>query len=94
MDGRARLIASLMSATFVGRHVELALLEAVCLKANSDDRPAAAFITGLPGSGKTRLVAELRSRQRANYRLSITGYPRPPRCQWLRRRICRELGKV
>jgi DNA-binding NarL/FixJ family response regulator len=84
-----------MSTAFVGRHVELALLEAVCLKANSDDRPAAAFITGLPGSGKTRLVAELRSRQRADYRLSITGYESATQVPMAAAaELLRELGKV
>ena len=54
-----------MSATFVGRRVELAVLESVCADAKSESRPVAALISGLPGSGKTRLLAELCSRQRA-----------------------------
>ncbi|MDQ6721152.1 MAG: LuxR C-terminal-related transcriptional regulator [Candidatus Dormibacteraeota bacterium] len=62
-----------MSASFVGRRVELAVLESVCSNAESGSRPAAALIFGLPGSGKTRLLAELRSRQRAT-QLSLAGY--------------------
>jgi predicted ATPase len=63
-----------MGASFVGRRSELDLLEAVCSSAKTDERPAAVLITGVPGSGKTRLVAELRNRQRATLQLIITGY--------------------
>ena len=63
-----------MGANFVGRQVELALLEAACAKAITDDRPAAALITGLPGSGKTRLLTEVRNRERSTHQLNITGY--------------------
>ncbi|TMF36171.1 MAG: hypothetical protein E6I30_04415, partial [Chloroflexi bacterium] len=63
-----------MSAGFVGRRVELALLDSVCSKANADNRPAAALISGVPGSGKSRLLAELRSRRRATHVLGVVGY--------------------
>src|SRR5438552_17301332 len=63
-----------MSAGFVGRRVELALLDSVCSKANADNRPAAALISGHPGSGKSRLLAELRSRRRATHVLGVVGY--------------------
>ena len=63
-----------MSSGFVGRRVELALLDSICARTNAESGPAAALISGLPGSGKTRLLAELRSRQRAAVKLSITGY--------------------
>jgi DNA-binding CsgD family transcriptional regulator len=63
-----------MASGFVGRGVELALLEGVCLRAQREGRPAAALVTGLPGSGKTRLLAELRSHQ-ARRPLSVVGYP-------------------
>ena len=62
-----------MSATFVGRGAELAVLESVCSSAKADTRPAAAVITGLPGSGKTSLLAEVSSRQRAT-QLRLAGY--------------------
>jgi DNA-binding CsgD family transcriptional regulator len=63
-----------MSATFVGRRVELAVLESVCSSAKAESEPAAAMITGLPGSGKTRLLAELSSRQRASTQLRVAGF--------------------
>src|SRR5256886_13543135 len=63
-----------MSSGFVGRRVELALLDSVCSKANADNRPAAALISGVPGSGKSRLLAELRSRRRATQVLGVEGY--------------------
>jgi len=66
-----------MASDFVGRGVELARLEAVCSRAKREGRPAAALITGLPGAGKTRLLAELRSRQQGQQdvtALSIVGY--------------------
>src|SRR2546430_9141439 len=63
-----------MSAAFVGRRVELALLDSVCSRANADNRPAAALISGVPGSGKSRLLAELRSRRRATNVLGLIGY--------------------
>ena len=63
-----------MASAFIGRGVELALLEAVCLRAQRESRPAAAVITGSPGSGKTRLLDELRSRHPAGRRLSVVGY--------------------
>jgi DNA-binding CsgD family transcriptional regulator len=62
-----------MSASFVGRRVEMALLESVCSNAKGQSRPAACMISGLPGSGKTRLQAELRSRQRAT-QLRLAAY--------------------
>lgn len=63
-----------MSADFVGRRAELALLDSVCSKAAAESKPAAALIHGLPGSGKTRLLEEVRSRQRAFQQLDLTGY--------------------
>ena len=63
-----------MAAPFVGREAELALLDAVCIRATREGRPAAALLTGPPGAGKTRLLSELRGRQKACVQLNIVGY--------------------
>src|SRR5712691_2046029 len=63
-----------MTWVFVGRADELARLEAGCSRASREARPTAALITGPPGSGKTRLLAELRGRQPASRLLSVVGY--------------------
>lgn len=63
-----------MAPVFVGRADELAQLEAVWSRASREARPTAALITGAPGSGKTRLLAELRGRQPASPLLSVVGY--------------------
>ena len=68
------MLALPMSATFVGRRVELAVLESVCSSAKAESKPAAAMITGLPGSGKTRLLAELSSRHRVSTQLRVAGF--------------------
>jgi DNA-binding CsgD family transcriptional regulator len=47
-----------MSVPFVGREGELAALGAIAGKARRDRGPAAALVSGDPGSGKTRLLAE------------------------------------
>ena len=47
-----------MSAPFVGRRVELAELAALLRQPIRQRAPVAALITGQPGSGKTRLLAE------------------------------------
>jgi hypothetical protein len=84
-----------MSAGFVGRRVELALLDSVCSRTNAESSPAAALISGLPGSGKTRLLAELRSRQRATVKLGITGYESAIEVPLAAAAdLLRELGKV
>ena len=85
----------MISTTFVGRRVEVALLEAVCSKAKAESRPAAAVVSGLPGSGKTRLLAELRSRQHATPQLIVTGYESGARVPLAAAAdLLRELGKV
>ena len=63
-----------MAPAFVGREAELALLDDIYLRAKREDRPAAALITGLPGSGKTRLLAEFRLRRGASRQLNVGGY--------------------
>jgi len=84
-----------MSAAFVGRRVELALLDSVCSRANADNRPAAALISGVPGSGKSRLLAELRSRRRATHVLGVVGYESAFQVPLgAAANLLRELGKV
>ena len=63
-----------MAPAFVGRDAELALLDDIYLRAKREERPAAALMTGLPGSGKTRLLAEFRRRQGASPQLNVGGY--------------------
>src|ERR1700716_4027564 len=84
-----------MSAGFGGGRVELAVLESAGSKAESESRPAAVLISGLPGSGKTRLLAELRSRQRASHQLSIMGFEAGTHVPLAAAaEVLRELGKV
>jgi DNA-binding CsgD family transcriptional regulator len=84
-----------MSAGFVGRQVELAELESVCSHAKAESGPAAALIWGPPGSGKTRLLAELRSRQSASLQLNIAGYESGTQVPLAAAAgMLRELGKV
>src|SRR5467141_4092228 len=84
-----------MRSGFVGRRVELALLDSVCSKANADNRPAAALISGVPGSGKSRLLAELRSRRRATHVLTVVGYESAFQVPLgAAANLLRELGKV
>src|SRR5881296_828523 len=64
-----------MSSTrFVGRRVELGLLESVCSKAKADEMPAAAVVSGPPGSGKSRLLSELGRRNPSARQLRVTGF--------------------
>ena len=48
-----------MSAPFVGRRHELATLTGLVRRAMRERTPAAALVSGDPGSGKTRLLAEV-----------------------------------
>jgi DNA-binding CsgD family transcriptional regulator len=64
-----------MSSTrFVGRQVELGLLESVCSKAKADEMPAAAVVSGPPGSGKSRLLSELGRRNLSARQLRVAGF--------------------
>ena len=62
-----------MVPTFVGRTMELGVLEAVA-RLDVEDRVAAALVTGDPGSGKTRLLAEVSARSQAGNRFRVVGY--------------------
>src|SRR3990170_4968119 len=62
-----------MVSAFVGRDAELTKLELLC-QASSRGRAGAGLVVGDPGSGKTRLLAELRGRMGAVRSLEIRGY--------------------
>jgi len=84
-----------MSASFVGRRIELALLESVCLNAKAEGMPGAALITGPPGSGKTRLLSEFGNRQRTFRQLRVAGYEAGTQVPLAAAAdLLRELGKV
>ena len=70
----------LTSSTFVGRAAELAVLEAALERAAAG-RPAAVFVAGESGIGKTRLLAELEARAGAREARILRGH-------------CLELGGV
>ena len=61
------------TAAFVGRADELALLAAVVLR-GTRGAPAAALVTGDPGSGKIRLLAEAVSRAGVERSFRVVGY--------------------
>src|SRR5438309_11565181 len=64
-----------MSSTrFVGRQVELGLLDSVCSKAKADEMPAAAVVSGPPGWGKSRLLSELGRRNPSVRQLRVGGF--------------------
>jgi len=58
----------------VGRQVELGLLDSVCSKAKADEMPAAAVVSGPPGSGKSRLLSELGRRNPSVRQLRVGGF--------------------
>ncbi len=63
-----------MSAPFVGRQRELDELAALIRRSSHDRAPAAALVTGEPGSGKTRLLAEILARPRAQRLVRVVGF--------------------
>ena len=63
-----------MSSTFVGRRAELGRLASVCSKSITEELPAAALVSGPPGSGKSRLLSELVVRQPSLRRLRVAGF--------------------
>jgi DNA-binding CsgD family transcriptional regulator/tetratricopeptide (TPR) repeat protein len=63
-----------MSAPFVGREQELAALGAIATKARRDRAPAAALVSGDPGSGKTRLLAEVLVRIQGSQSIRLNGF--------------------
>ena len=71
---RDRLLPLGAVANFVGRATELATLGEMARGALAEGRPVAAFIYGDPGSGKSRLLAEVSARMDFDHRLAIHGY--------------------
>jgi DNA-binding CsgD family transcriptional regulator len=63
-----------MGTSFVGRRVELALLENACSNAKADEMPAAAVVSGPAGSGKSRLLTELGVRHPSIRQLRVAGF--------------------
>jgi DNA-binding CsgD family transcriptional regulator len=63
-----------MHSSFLGRDAEMAMLHSLSVDARRDSVPAAAFVVGDPGSGKSRLLGEARSRSAIGRRIRITGY--------------------
>ena len=63
-----------MHAPFVGRQRELDLLAAVMHRARQDRAPAAALISGEPGSGKSRLLGETIERASPARHIRVTGF--------------------
>jgi predicted ATPase len=63
-----------MSAPFVGRGPELDALLALVPRTPRDRAPAAALVTGEPGSGKTRLLAEALQRSRPARTIRVGGF--------------------
>ena len=70
--GRGQLTQRVTSPEFVGRERELAGLSTAFERA-ADGRPAVALVAGESGVGKTRLVAELAARARAQGGRVLTG---------------------
>lgn len=63
-----------MSVPFVGRERELAALGALTGRARRDRAPAAALVSGDPGSGKTRLLAEVMVRVQGSPSIRLSGF--------------------
>jgi DNA-binding CsgD family transcriptional regulator len=63
-----------MTAPFVGRHEELRALGALIGAAQRAGTPAAALVTGEPGSGKTRLLGEVLARPGNPRTMQVVGF--------------------
>jgi predicted ATPase len=63
-----------MSAPFVGRRRELAEVTALMRQSSHERAPAAALITGEPGSGKTRLLTEILAGPRVSRLVRVVGF--------------------
>ena len=63
-----------MSAPFVGRQRELSEIAALVRGSSRGRAPAAALVTGEPGSGKTRLLAEALSAPQLPRLVRLVGF--------------------
>src|SRR4029079_3256901 len=63
-----------MSVPFVGRHPELDALAPFARRGLHRGPPGAALLTGEPGTGKTRLLAEVLTSQLATPLITIVGF--------------------
>jgi len=63
-----------MVGSFVGRVSELATLTSLTGRLHQSMRPIAALVVGDPGSGKTRLLGEVRKQLGATTVLTLAGY--------------------
>ncbi|MDQ3771656.1 MAG: LuxR C-terminal-related transcriptional regulator [Actinomycetota bacterium] len=63
-----------MVGSFVGRVSELAALTSLTGRLHQSRRPIAALVVGDPGSGKTRLLGEVRNQLGATTVLTLSGY--------------------
>jgi DNA-binding CsgD family transcriptional regulator len=63
-----------MSVPFVGRRPELDALALIARRGRYSGLPAAALVTGEPGTGKTRLLAEILADQKAASLIKIVGF--------------------
>jgi len=63
-----------MSAPFVGRRAELETLVGLVRRAVKARAPGAAIVIGEPGSGKTRLLAEVLDRESPARLVRVVGF--------------------
>jgi DNA-binding CsgD family transcriptional regulator/tetratricopeptide (TPR) repeat protein len=63
-----------MPSSFVGRDAEMSIVHSLSLGAEQDRVPAAAFVVGDPGSGKSRLLDEARARSPIGHSIRIAGF--------------------
>lgn len=83
-----------LDSCFVGRGPELAALEPLVIQQVGASAQSAAFVIGLAGSGKTRLLAEVLGRSRV-HALRVTGYePEQAVPMMAARDVLRSLGRA
>jgi hypothetical protein len=73
-DEICRITLRGMSVPFVGRKRELDELGGLIHRSSRARAPASAVVTGVPGSGKTRLLAEIMARPTDARRVRVVGF--------------------